>query len=97
GFAVADAAANDLLWLSPSGRISVLAVFPIQHETLTAAQKRYIGAPLFDPWPAQSVPTSIAVGPDVALYVGELTGWPYDVGTARIWRVVPGRKPTVYA
>ena len=28
GFAVADAAANDLLWLSPSGRISVLAVFP---------------------------------------------------------------------
>jgi hypothetical protein len=97
GFAVADAAANDLLWLSPSGRISVLAVFPVQHEKLTAAQKTWLGPPLFDPWPAQSVPTSVAVGPDGALYVGELTGWPYDVGKARIWRVVPGRKPTIYA
>ena len=43
------------------------------------------------------MPTSVAVGPDGALYVGELTGWPYDVGTARIWRVVPGKKPTIYA
>jgi hypothetical protein len=97
GFAVVDAAANDLLWLSPSGRISVLAVFPVRHERLAAAQKRWLGPPRFDPWPAQSVPTSVAVGPDGALYVGELTGWPYDVGKARIWRVVPGRKPTVYA
>jgi hypothetical protein len=97
GFAVADAAANDLLWLSPSGRISLLAVFPVRHEKLTAAQKHWLGPPLFDPWPAQSVPTSVAVGPDGALYVGELTGWPYDVGKARIWRVVPGRKPTIYA
>ena len=98
GFAVADAAANDLLWLSPSGRISVLAVFPVRHEKLTAAQKTWLGPrPPLDPWPAQSVPTSVADGPDGALYVGELTGWPYDVGKARIWRVVPGRKPTVYA
>ncbi len=97
GFAAADAAANDLLWLSPSGRISVLAVFPVRHEKLTSAQKHWLGPPRFDPWPAQSVPTSVAVGPDGALYVGELTGWPYDVGKARIWRVVPGRKPTVYA
>ena len=36
GFAVADAAANDLLWVDPHGHISVLAVFPIQRETLTA-------------------------------------------------------------
>jgi hypothetical protein len=97
GFAIVDAAANDLLWLSPSSRISLLAVFPIQHEKLTAAQKHWLSPPLFDPWPVQSVPTSVAVGPDGALYVGELTGWPYDVGKARIWRVISGRKPMVYA
>jgi sugar lactone lactonase YvrE len=39
----------------------------------------------------------VAVGPDGALYVGELTGWPYNVGRARIWRVVPGHQPTLYA
>ena len=39
----------------------------------------------------QSVPPSVAVGPDGALYVGELTGYPFGVGKARIWRVVPGQ------
>jgi hypothetical protein len=45
----------------------------------------------------QSVPTSVAVGPDGALYVGELTGIPFQPGTARIWRVVPGHRPSIYA
>jgi hypothetical protein len=31
------------------------------------------------------------------LYVGELTGTPFAPGSARVWRVVPGRKPAVYA
>jgi glucose/arabinose dehydrogenase len=43
------------------------------------------------------VPTTVAAGPDGALYVGELTGAPFRVGSARVWRVVPGQKPTVYA
>jgi hypothetical protein len=45
----------------------------------------------------QSVPSSVAVGPDGALYVGELTGVPFKPGTARIWRIVPGKKPSLYA
>ena len=45
----------------------------------------------------QSVPTSVAVGPDGALYAGELTGFPFNPGDARVWRVVPGHAPTVYA
>jgi hypothetical protein len=45
----------------------------------------------------QSVPSSIAVGPDGALYVGELTGVPFAPGSARVWRIVPGRRPTLYA
>jgi len=47
--------------------------------------------------PAESVPTSVAKGPDGAWYVGELTGFPFQVGLARIWRVVPGHAPTVFA
>jgi hypothetical protein len=43
-----------------------------------------------------SVPTSVAVGPDGALYVGELTGGPFAPGLATIWRVVPGRAPQAF-
>jgi hypothetical protein len=46
---------------------------------------------------AQSVPTDVVVGPDGALYVSELTGFPFVKGAARIYRVVPGHKPKVYA
>lgn len=45
----------------------------------------------------ESVPTAVRVGPDGALYVGELTGSGAPVGSARVWRVVPGHRPTVFA
>jgi len=80
GFAVADAAANDLLWVSPTGVISQLASFSAQTGTS-----------------AQAVPTSVAVGPDGALYVGELVGAPSPAGSAVVYRVVPGQTPTVFA
>ena len=93
GYAVVDAAANDLLWVSPAGKITVLAVFPTQVEHVAAGVVGKRAASLT----VQSVPTSVTVGPDGALYVGELTGYPFAVGKARIWRVVPGHKPEVYA
>jgi len=40
----------------------------------------------------QSVPTSVAIGPDGAYYVGELTGFPAPVGISRVWRVAPGTR-----
>ena len=40
---------------------------------------------------------AVAVGPDGALYVGELGGIPFGVGKCDVYRVVPGHKPTVYA
>ncbi len=43
----------------------------------------------------QSVPTSIAKGPDGQFYVGELAEGAGN-GKARVFRVVPGSKPTVY-
>ncbi|UGS38868.1 ScyD/ScyE family protein [Capillimicrobium parvum] len=45
----------------------------------------------------QSVPAALTAGPDGALYVGEFTGGGSTPGSARIWRVVPGQAPTVYA
>ncbi len=55
----------------------------------------------FFPAPAgaqtDTVPTCVAQGPDGALYVGELLGGFYAPGHARIWRVVPGQAPTVWA
>jgi hypothetical protein len=98
GLAVVDAAANDLLWVSPRGAISVLAVFPTQTERLSAAVAKRIGAPAtMTSITVQAVPTGVAVGPDGALYVGELTGIPYQPGRAVVWRVEPGRRMTVYA
>ena len=45
----------------------------------------------------QSVPTAIVAGRDGAYYVGEFTGVPYPVDQARIYRLVPGEAPAVYA
>jgi hypothetical protein len=50
-----------------------------------------------DPVPYQSVPTDVVKGPDGAFYVSELTGFPFIQGAARIWRVVPGHRPHVWA
>jgi hypothetical protein len=97
GYAVVDAAGNDLLWVSPGGAIKVLAVFPTRPVKLTAAERRQHRPRAPAVLPVQSVPSAVALGPDGALYVGEFTGWPYRSGTARVWRVEPGKKPVVYA
>jgi hypothetical protein len=93
GFAVTDAAANDLLYVSSRGRISVLARFPTHLETAPAG----VLGPAAVPIHAQAVPTSVAVGPDGALYVGLLRGIPSTPGTADIYRVVPGHAARVWA
>ena len=46
---------------------------------------------------SQSVPDALAAGPDGALYVGEFTGGDQRAGSARIWRVVPGQAPAIFA
>jgi hypothetical protein len=40
----------------------------------------------------QAVPTSVAIGPDGAYYVGELTGAPAPPGLSRVWRIAPGTR-----
>ena len=49
------------------------------------------------PIPVEAVPTAVVVGPDGALYVGELTGGPFPVGGASVYRVAPGEEPTAYS
>ncbi|MFY9934433.1 MAG: ScyD/ScyE family protein [Streptosporangiaceae bacterium] len=93
GFVVADAAANSLLQVSASGHIRLLARFPAVSETAPAG----VFGPTAVTVKAQAVPTSVAVGPDGAFYVGLLRGVPSDPGTAYIYRVVPGQQPVIWA
>lgn len=93
GRAVADAGGNALLWVAANGDISTLAVFP---ERMVDAPP-FMGLPPGTQIPMQAVPTSVVRGPDGALYVGQLTGFPFPEGGARVYRVVPGEEPEVYA
>lgn len=79
GRLVVDAGGNSLLKVSASGEMSTIATFP------SRAQGRSTDA----------VPTCVAVGPDGAYYVGELTGAPFLTGAARVYRVEEGRAPEV--
>ena len=91
GAVVADAGANDLLAVDPSGKISVLAVFPVVFQ---AAPVDPTVSPDPNATPAMipmdPVPTSVAIGPDGAYYVGTLTGFPFPKGGASVLKVVPG-------
>jgi glucose/arabinose dehydrogenase len=50
--------------------------------------------PVFQNGP-QPVPTSVAIGPDGAYYVGELTGFSFATGLSRVWRITPGSRHVV--
>jgi hypothetical protein len=87
GAYVTDAGANTLLHIDARGRVSVVAIFP----------NRLVPTPFNPQFPMQAVPTNVVRGPDGALYVSQLTGFPFPVGAANIYRVVPGSTPTVFA
>jgi hypothetical protein len=86
---VTDAGGNDLLKVDRKGHISVVAVFPL----LSPAPAPPDGTEI----PPQAVPTSVVRGPDGALYVGQLTGFPFPPHQANVYRVVPGHDPEVFA
>jgi hypothetical protein len=90
---VADAGGNDLVTVDRRGRVRLLTVFP---DVMVPAPDS-LGLPPGTEIPMQAVPTSVVRGPDGAYYVGQLTGFPFVPGAAKVWRVVPGKTPTVYA
>jgi len=72
---VADAGANALVEVLANGRTRTFAVLPPLPPV----------PPL--PFPREPVPTSVVEGPDGALYVGQLTSFPFWPGTSSILRV----------
>lgn len=87
GVYVTDAGANALLHVDARGGVSVVAIFP----------NRIVPTPFNPEFSMQAVPTNVVRGPDGALYVSQLTGFPFPAGGANIYRVVPGSAPTVFA
>jgi len=87
-FVVTDSGGNDVV----STRMRAV-------RTIAAIHNRMGTSPLTgpDPVPYESVPTDVVKGPDGAFYVSELTGFPFIPGAARVWRIVPGHTPTVWA
>jgi hypothetical protein len=79
-YVVADAGGNTLLRVSPNGRIRVLSLFP------NIPTPNPFGGP---PVPMNAVPTGVVRGPDGAYYMSQLTGFPFPVGGAKIFRVDP--------
>jgi hypothetical protein len=82
-FFVADAGGNTVLRASRRGEISVVSVFPSVPPTAAGMN---------------AVPTGVVRGPDGALYVSQLTGFPFPVGGAKVFRVDPATSAfTTYA
>lgn len=95
---VADAAGNDVLNVSKDGR-RITTVARLKPRTVEVPE----GLPATDPEgnptgfppagtpiPSEAVATSVAVGKDGSIYIGELRGFPATPGTSQIWRVKPG-------
>ena len=77
-FFVADAGGNSVLRVGRFGGISALSVFP------------NIPTPSpFGEIPMQAVPTGVVKGPDGALYMSQLTGFPFPPGAAKVFRIDP--------
>ena len=91
---VADAGANALNQIAANGTVSTLATFP---DRLVDAPP-FLELPPGTQIPMDTVPTSVALGPDGYYYVGQLTGFPFPVDGAYIYRVSPqGGAPEIFA
>jgi len=91
---VADAGANTILEVRADGRMRVLAVMP---DRMVPAPSS-LGLPFGARVPMKAVPTTVAEGPDGCLYAGQLTGFPFPRGGARIYRLPSwGGEAEVYA
>lgn len=99
GTYVADAGGNDILFVdAETGEVSLVAVLPFREAEVPP----FLGAPPGAMMPMQPVPTSISMRPgSSSLYVGQLTGFPFPVNDANVYRVDVGRawpvEPSVFA
>lgn len=90
---VTDAGANALNQVNGKGEIETLATFP---DRLVDAPP-FLELPPGTQIPMDAVPTSIAFGPDGYYYIGQLTGFPFPVAGANIYRLSrSGGTPEIY-
>jgi hypothetical protein len=92
GFLVSDSGINAILYISEDGEISEYVTFP----------RRENPEPLNGFSEIDVVPTGMDRGPDGAVYVASLTGFPYPTGAALVYRLedadsTSGGTFTVYA
>jgi hypothetical protein len=78
-----DAGSNTLAVVGADGRVEPLSVFANRPVPNPVAPP---GAP---PVPMNAVPTAVERGRDGAYYVTQLTGFPFPVGGANVYRVDP--------
>ena len=83
---VADAAGNDLVRVTPAGDAWTVARFDVEMQSTRNVPG---DDPLPPSIPAEAVPTSVAIGPDGDVFVGELKGFPFRRHSSRIWRIDP--------
>lgn len=83
---VVDAGGNDLLGLGSGGTVNLLTVFP---DRPVVVGGRTLSM--------QAVPTAVTRGPDGQLYVGQLTGYPFPVHGANVFRVSQDGQAEVFA
>ena len=77
-YVMADAGGNSIIRTDHRGRLEALSIFP---NILTPSP--------FGTIPMQAVPTGVVEGPDGFYYVSQLTGFPFPVGGAKVFRVNP--------
>ena len=86
---VADAAGNDIIRVSPDGSALTVARFDLQAVATDLVPPGILPDPAPPTLDAEAVPTTVAIGPDGAIYVGELKGFPFRPGSSNIWRIRP--------
>jgi hypothetical protein len=99
---VADAANNSVVRVKRNGKITHVArvkprvvEMPEGYEDVEVPPGEEPLPPAGTPIPAEAVVTSVAVGRDGAVYLGELRGFPATPETSQIWRVRPGATDAV--
>ena len=80
-FVIADAGGNSILRTNRRGRLEVLSLFP----NMPTPRPPFAPQPI----PMQAVPTGVVKGPDGFYYVSQLTGFPFPLGGAKVFRVDP--------
>ena len=87
-FIVADAGGNSFLQATSTGAVTLLDMLPPEPNP---------SFPSFGPPMYQSVPTSVAIGPDGNFYIGQLTGFPFPAGAANVYSYDPSTHITSVA